>query len=117
MAIMLATGILGAACSAEERTASPTARTKDTAPESQVSPKPKRAKQGDRILISSDRGMLTAELADNDAAQALVRMLPITIEMRDHLRREKTGNLPFALARDAAESGFFDRNGGAVGER
>jgi hypothetical protein len=52
----------------------------------------------ERILISSDWGKVTAELADNDATRSLVRMLPITIEMRDHLRQEKTGNLPSALA-------------------
>jgi hypothetical protein len=50
-----------------------------------------------RILISSERGHVTAELADNAAAQALLRMLPLTIEMRDHLRQEKTGNLPLPL--------------------
>ena len=40
----------------------------------------------ERVLISSDWGKVTAELADNDATRALVRMLPLTIEMRDHLR-------------------------------
>jgi hypothetical protein len=49
------------------------------------------------ILISSDWGEVTAELVDNDATRALVRMLPLTIEMRDHLRQEKTGNLPSPL--------------------
>ena len=39
-------------------------------------------------------GTITAELVDNAAARSLVQMLPITIEMRDHLRQEKTGNLP-----------------------
>ena len=48
----------------------------------------------ERILISSDWGKVTAELVDNDATRSLVRMLPITIDMRDHLRQEKTGNLP-----------------------
>ena len=51
----------------------------------------------ERILISSDWGKVTAELVDNDATRSLVRMLPITIDMRDHLRQEKTGNLPSAL--------------------
>jgi len=51
----------------------------------------------DRILISSDWGEVTAELADNDAAKALAGMLPLSVEMRDHLRQEKTGNLPAAL--------------------
>lgn len=51
----------------------------------------------ERIQISSDWGTITAELADNAAARSLVQMLPITIEMRDHLRQEKTGNLPSPL--------------------
>lgn len=51
----------------------------------------------ERVLISSDWGRVTAELVNNDATRALVRMLPLTIEMNDHLRQEKTGNLPSAL--------------------
>ena len=51
----------------------------------------------ERILLSSDWGEVMAELVDNDATRALVRMLPLTIEMRDHLRQEKTGNLPSPL--------------------
>lgn len=51
----------------------------------------------ERILISSEWGSVNATLADNDATRALVRMLPISIDMRDHLRQEKTGNLPWSL--------------------
>lgn len=51
----------------------------------------------ERIQISSDWGNVRAELADNAAARLLIQMLPITIEMQDHLRQEKTGNLPSAL--------------------
>ena len=51
----------------------------------------------EHIRISSDWGSVTAELTDNAATHSLVRMLPITIEMRDHLRQEKTGNLPAPL--------------------
>jgi len=60
----------------------------------------------DHILISSEWGQVTAELADNAAARALVRMLPITIEMRDHLLQEKTGNLPEALPETARQRDF-----------
>lgn len=49
------------------------------------------------IRISSAWGNVTATLADNEAARSLVRMLPLTIKMSDHLRQEKTGNLPSAL--------------------
>jgi len=51
----------------------------------------------ERVLISFDLGKVTAELVDNDATRSLVQMLPLTIEMRDHLRQEKTGNLPSPL--------------------
>lgn len=51
----------------------------------------------ERLLISSDWGKVTAELVDNNATRALLEMLPLTIEMRDHVRQEKTGNLPSPL--------------------
>src|SRR4051794_27366644 len=51
----------------------------------------------ERVRISSDWGNVTAELADNAATRSLIQMLPITIDMRDHLRQEKTGNLPSPL--------------------
>jgi hypothetical protein len=51
----------------------------------------------ERILISSDWGEVTADLVDNEATRSLVEMLPLTIDMRDHLRQEKTGNLPSPL--------------------
>jgi hypothetical protein len=51
----------------------------------------------ERILISSEWGNVNAELVDNKAARSLIQMLPLTIEMRDHLRQEKTGNLPSPL--------------------
>ena len=60
----------------------------------------------ERLLISSEWGKVTAELAENDATRALVRMLPITIEMRDHLRQEKTGNLPSPLPPVARQTAF-----------
>ena len=51
----------------------------------------------EKIVISSEWGELTAELADIDATRALLDMLPVTLDMRDHLRQEKTGPLPSAL--------------------
>ena len=51
----------------------------------------------ERIRISSEWGEVTAELAESEATQALVEMLPVTLEMRDHLRQEKTGTLPAPL--------------------
>jgi hypothetical protein len=59
-----------------------------------------------QILISSEWGNVRAELADNAATRALVRMLPVTIEMRDHLRQEKTGDLPAPLPAVPRQTGF-----------
>ena len=60
----------------------------------------------ERILISSDWGQVTAELVDNDATRALVRMMPLTIEMRDHMRQEKTGELPASLPSVPRQTAF-----------
>lgn len=51
----------------------------------------------ERITISSEWGKVSAVLADNEAAKSLRGQLPLTIDMRDHLRQEKTGHLPSAL--------------------
>jgi hypothetical protein len=51
----------------------------------------------ERIVLSSDWGEVTADLADNAATRSLLQMLPVTIQMDDHLRQEKTGNLPSPL--------------------
>jgi hypothetical protein len=51
----------------------------------------------ERIQISSNWGKASAELIDSAATRALVRLLPLTVDMQDHLRQEKTGNLPSPL--------------------
>lgn len=60
----------------------------------------------ERIKISSGWGNVTAELADNAAARSLIQMLPVTIDMRDHLRQEKTGNLPSPLPEVSRQQDF-----------
>ena len=60
----------------------------------------------ERISISSDWGKVSADLADNDAVRSLVGMLPLTIQMRDHLRQEKTGDLPASLPQVARQTRF-----------
>ena len=60
----------------------------------------------ERIQISSEWGNVSAELADNAAARSLIKMLPITIEMSDHLRQEKTGNLPSPLPEVSRQRDF-----------
>ena len=60
----------------------------------------------ERIEISSSWGSVTAQLAANVAAEALLEMLPLTIEMSDHLRQEKTGNLPSPLPQSERQQDF-----------
>jgi hypothetical protein len=60
----------------------------------------------EQILISSEWGNVNAELVENEATRSLVKMLPVTIDMRDHLRQEKTGNLPSPLAPSPRQIGF-----------
>jgi hypothetical protein len=51
-----------------------------------------------RIRIRMSEQSVTATLNNSDAAQDLAAMLPLTIRMRDHLRREKTGRIPRPLS-------------------
>jgi hypothetical protein len=60
----------------------------------------------EQIRISSVWGEVTATLADNDAAGALLEMLPLTIDMRDHLHRKRRGTCHLTCPnwRDSATS-------------
>ena len=69
------------------------------------------------ILIASDRTQLSAKLADNEAARALAAMLPLKIQMRDHLRQEKTGILPSALPGGDRQTEFSVGTLGLWGDR
>ena len=60
----------------------------------------------ERILISSEWGNVTADLFDNAATRKLLSMLPITVPMNDHLRQEKTGDLPSGLPEVARQLNF-----------
>ena len=60
----------------------------------------------DRIRMSSIWGEVTAEIADTDTGAALMDMLPLTIDMRDHLRQEKTGYLPKDIPAGERQQGF-----------
>jgi hypothetical protein len=115
MALLLAASLLHGACSAEEQAGNSSAASEaNIVTEAANTGAPRRAFDArtepvmtqERIVISSQWGRVTAELADNDATRALVRMLPITLEMSDHLRQEKTGNLPSPLPEVQRQSGF-----------
>src|SRR5688572_23158210 len=92
-ALLLVMSFGHAACSAQTPTAATENATAATAPDRGTGS----TMTATQIVISSDSGRVTAKLVDNEATQELLRMLPLTIQMRDHLRQEKTGNLPSAL--------------------
>ena len=98
VALLLALASAHTACSAETPTGnSVVANAANVAPAHQPDLGTTSPMSQTRIVISTDGGTVAAELVDNDATRELVRMLPLTIEMRDHLRQEKTGNLPSPL--------------------
>ncbi len=59
-----------------------------------------------RISILSEWGQVSATLGDNQAAQALLKALPVTVEMSDHLRQEKTGSLSAPLPHAPRQQDF-----------
>lgn len=58
------------------------------------------------ILITINEAQFRAQLSENDAAHALAEMVPLRIKMRDHLRQEKTGELPAALPDGERQTDF-----------
>jgi hypothetical protein len=56
------------------------------------------AQEGKQIRIRMADRAITARLNDSEAARVFASMLPLTIQMDDHLRREKTGIIPRPLS-------------------
>jgi hypothetical protein len=56
------------------------------------------AEEGQRIRIHMGEQSVTATLNNSEAARDLVKMPSLTLEMRDHMRREKTGHIPGPLS-------------------
>jgi hypothetical protein len=106
-ALLLTLGSAQGACSAEtsagDSSASSAANTAQAQERDQGTTSPMAQT---RIAISTERGTVEAELVDNEATRELLRVLPLTIEMRDHLRQEKTGNLPSPLPELPRQTGF-----------
>jgi hypothetical protein len=61
-----------------------------------------------RISIRMGDQTVTATLNDGVAARDLFAMLPVTLRMDDHLRREKTGVLPRGLSKEASGSPRYE---------
>lgn len=56
------------------------------------------AQESQRIRIRMAGQSVTATLNDSEAARDFAAKLPLSIRMRDHLRREKTGPVPGSLS-------------------
>jgi hypothetical protein len=68
-----------------------------------------RAQDRKRIRITTGDKVVYANLNDSKAARDLAAMLPLSIAMDDHLRREKTGVIPKPLSDRAPGSRTYDR--------
>jgi hypothetical protein len=66
------------------------------------------AQEGQRIRIRLGEQTVTATLNNSEAARDLVAMLPLSIHMRDHLRREKTGPISGPLSERTVESRAYE---------
>ncbi len=55
--------------------------------------------QGNTMNITIGQSTFSAELADTQAAKELTALLPLTLEMQDHLNNEKFAELPKTLSR------------------
>lgn len=120
-AMLVATSCIVSACSAEDRTGKVAnlmeGNTVVAANEARIierasGPRSTRPKAAERVIVSSERGQVTVELVRNEATEALLRMLPLTIAMRDHAEQEKTGSLPSSLPEQPRQLGF---SAGTVG--
>jgi hypothetical protein len=67
------------------------------------------AQDAQRIRIRMGDHVVTARLNDSDAARDFAAMLPLAIEMNDHLRREKTGMIPKRLSERTPGSRTYER--------
>jgi hypothetical protein len=109
MAMLIMTGSLASGCAAEDHPGDAASTSNgDVAVangDSDTSPAT-RAVVGGGIVISSERGRITADLVDSPATRALLARLPLTVEMRDHLRQEKTGPLPALLPGGPRQTDF-----------
>lgn len=56
--------------------------------------------RGNTMNITIGQSTFSAELAGTKAAQELTALLPLTLEMQDHLSNEKFAELPKALSRN-----------------
>jgi hypothetical protein len=66
------------------------------------------AQEGQRIRMRMGDQTVTATLNNSEAARDLVAMLPLSIHMRDHLRREKTGRIPGPLSEHTEGSRTYE---------
>lgn len=67
------------------------------------------AAEGQRIRIRMGDQSVTATLNNSEAARDLVSILPVSIQMRDHLRREKTGRIPKPLSERTQGSPTYEK--------
>lgn len=64
--------------------------------------------RGNTMNITIGQSRFSTELADTQAAKELTALLPLTLEMQDHLSNEKFAELPKSLTRNDATVGRIE---------
>ncbi len=64
--------------------------------------------QGNTMKVTIGQSTFNAELANTKAAQELTALLPLTLEMQDHLSNEKFAELPKSLTRSDSTVGRIE---------
>ena len=97
MAVLFASCLGHAGCSAEDGTNNPSARTAERASN--------QAEQAMQIRIRAGEQILTARLEDSAAARDFAAMLPLSVTLKDYASTEKVADLPRKLSIDGAPDG------------
>ena len=108
LAILLASSLAQAACSAEEATGNAAAPPEQRVPDASVTPAKPGPQQREGVMqirIRAGERILTAHLEDSAAGRAFADLLPLALSLRDYASTEKIADLPRQLPTEGAAPG------------
>jgi hypothetical protein len=108
LTILIASLLLPAACSAEERASSPAPSRDQAAASGPVASNERGARQMEgamQIRIGAGARTIAARLEDSAAARDFAALLPIELTLKDYASTEKIADLPRKLSTQGAPAG------------
>jgi len=109
VAILLASGLTHAVCSAQEGTGNAPAPSEDrttNAPVTNGQPGPRQMAGSMQIRIRAGEKVLTARLEDSAAARDFAALLPLRLTLKDYASTEKVADLPRKIATEGTPAGI-----------